>query len=265
MDNKIQSIYINMDDSGVLINNRDDNKVFVYGGIFFLSLREQEDFVRQYKLQVNRIKRKYCKDFKNDTLLSDDFCNAHNQNNCKYKCPELKSSLLEAKHRRWLLNLIKKYDTSVAIVENNKLDEHIFDNVASKGRFKDYTIKRLVKEILKDLIKKKSINPNIETHIFLNLDEQPTLNNGYYDLETSIKEELKYGIYNYDYTTKFNPILKNVKIKVKFRNSYHHFPVQAADLIVGEVRRAYIEYITNDNFEQYRGRTNFVNTIVNLP
>ena len=58
----IQTIYINMDDSGQLIKGNSDELVFVYGGIF-LSLEEQENFARQYKSLVNNIKPKYCKNF----------------------------------------------------------------------------------------------------------------------------------------------------------------------------------------------------------
>lgn len=36
----IQYIYINMDDSGRLVKGEPEELVFVYGGVFFLSLTE---------------------------------------------------------------------------------------------------------------------------------------------------------------------------------------------------------------------------------
>ena len=55
-----QVIYINMDDSGRLVKGEPNELVFVYGGVFFLSLTEQENFSRQYKALVDLIKPKYC-------------------------------------------------------------------------------------------------------------------------------------------------------------------------------------------------------------
>lgn len=67
-ENKVQTIYINMDDSGRLIKGEPDELVFVYGGVFFLSLNQQENFSRQYKALVDLIKPKYCKDYKKTIL-----------------------------------------------------------------------------------------------------------------------------------------------------------------------------------------------------
>ena len=57
-ENNVENIYINMDDSGRLVKGEKEELVFVYGGVFFLSLKEQEDFSRKYKALVNLIKHK---------------------------------------------------------------------------------------------------------------------------------------------------------------------------------------------------------------
>lgn len=261
----IQTIYINMDDSGQLVKNNPKELLFVYGGVFFLSLTDQENFSRQYKALVNTIKSKYCRDFQKDSSLNNTFCTNHYYKNCKYTCPELKSNMLESKDRRRLLNFIKKYDTSVAVVSNSKLKDYIFDSKASKGRFKDYIIKREVKKIIENLISQNRINSNKPVRLVLNLDEQSTLSNGYYDLESSIKEELQYGVMNYNYAISFPPILSYVEVKIKYRNSYYNYPVQAADLLVGEVRHRYYNYLQNNDFEFYKNKTNFLNTCIYLP
>ncbi len=265
MDNKTQVIYINMDDSGQLIKDNPTELVFVYGGIFFLSLKEQENFSRQYKALVNKIKPKYCKDFYEDKKIDTNYCLKHWQNNCKYNCPELKSNMLKSSDRRRLLNLVKKYHTSVAVISNYKLKDYIFDSKASKGRYKDYIIKREVKKIIENLISQNRIDSNTPVKLILNLDEQSTLSNGYYDLESSIKEELQFGILNYNYGISFPPILRAVTVKVNYKDSYYNYPVQAADLLVGEVRHAYYNYLQNKDFEKYRKRTSFLNTSIYLP
>ena len=260
-----QVIYINMDDSGRLVKAEPNELVFVYGGVFFLSLTEQENFSRQYKALVDLIKPKYCNDFKKNLALNEYYCSTHNYYNCKYSCPELKSNMLKPSDRRRLLNFIKKYDTSVAVVSNYKIKDSIFDSKASKGRFKDYIIKREVKKIVENLISQNRINSQQPVKLVLNLDEQSTVSNGYYDLESSIKEELQFGIMNYNYGMSFPPILSSVKVKIKYKNSYYNYPVQAADLLVGEVRHAYYNYLQNNDFTAYKKRTNFLNTSIYLP
>jgi len=146
MDN-VQTIYINMDDSGVLVKERLSEPIFVYGGIIFLSKDEKDNFTRQYAALVNQIKPKYCKGFQLDTTLIEEYCLTHFKNSCKYNCPELKSSVIEPKDKRRFLNFIKKYMCSVAIVDNSKIYDRIISDKASKGRFKDYITRRLVKEI----------------------------------------------------------------------------------------------------------------------
>ena len=265
MDENEQFIYINMDDSGRLVKGEPNELVFVYGGVFFLSLKEQENFSRQYKALVDIIKSKYCKGFNTDTNLEQSHCITHNYNNCKYNCPELKSNMLNPHDRRRLLNFIKKYDTSVAVVSNHKLRDSIFDSKASKGRFKDYIIKREVKRIVETLISQNRINSQKNVKLVLNLDEQSTVSNGYYDLASSIKEELQFGIMNYNYGISFPPILSSVTVIIKYKNSYYNYPVQAADLLVGEVRHCYYNYLQNNDFELYRKKTNFLNTSIYLP
>lgn len=265
MTNTIQTIYINMDDSGILMKGNLDEPIFVYGGIIFLSKEEKDDFIRQYSALVNNIKPKYCSDFKKDISLSQTHCLTHYKRNCKYNCPELKSSLIEPSDKRRFLNLIKKYTCSVAVVNNTRLYDSVVKDKASKGRFKDYVTRRLVKEIIKQLISENRINPENPVKLILNLDEQATKSNGYYDLKSGIIEELQYGIVNYNYDTFFTPILSNVDVDVYHQDSYNSLCVQAADLIVGEVRHKRIDFLNSQDFSLYSQKTKFVNTIIYIP
>lgn len=260
-----QIIYINMDDSGVLIKGKIDDPIFVYGGIIFLSKEEKDNFLRQYSALVNIIKPKYCTKLQNDNSINDNFCLTHYSRTCKYDCPELKSSLLKNSDKRRFLNLIKNYHCSVAIVDNNKLYNSITKDKASKGRFKDYVVRRLVKEIIKQLISENQVNPDEPVKLILNLDEQSTKSNGYYDLKSGIIEELQYGIVNYNYDTFFTPILSNVEVEINHQDSYKSLCVQAADLIVGEIRHNRLNFLKNRDFSFYSKKTNFVNTIIYMP
>lgn len=265
METDVQTIYMNMDDSGVLTKGKIDDPIFVYGGIIFLSKDEKDGFIRQYSALVNAIKPKYCKNFKIDDNINNEFCLTHTKKNCKYNCPELKSSLIQPSDKRRFLNLIKNYHCSVAIVDNNKLYDSITKDKASKGRFKDYVIRRLVKEIIKQLISENQINPDMSVKLILNLDEQATKSNGYYDLKSGIVEELQYGIINYNYDTFFNPILSNVDVEIHHQDSYNSLCVQAADLIVGEIRHNRLNFLKNKDFGFYSRKTKFVNTIIYMP
>ena len=228
MDNtliKTQTIYINLDDSGKL--SKKEN-VCVYGGIVFLSKEEKDKFITQYRSIVNDTKCRYCKQDKN--------------NNCDNKCPELKSSNLKPQHKRRIMNYIKKYYTIGCIIENHQIFDYIMNETASKGRYLDYALRRLIKSVIKDLIKNKKINPNLPVKLIINIDEQSTKSNGYYDLKEGIKEELLHGIYNFNYNTKYNPILFNsLEIKLTYQHSDRSYVVQAADLIAGTIRHKFID------------------------
>ena len=69
----MQEIYINLDDSGKLTKKE---LLSVYGGIVFLSKKEKDKFITQYRSIINDIKCKYCK----------------NKSTCNKKCPEIKNT-----------------------------------------------------------------------------------------------------------------------------------------------------------------------------
>lgn len=250
---------------GQLTKNNPQQSIFVYGGIYFLSKDEADNFARQYKSIVNSIKSKYCNSFSKDNTINENFCKTHSSSSCHYQCPELKSSKLHSKHRRHLINFIKKYNTSVVVVNNLKLKDYIFENKASIGRYKDYAIKREVKNIIEKLISENKINPSMPVKIFLNLDQQTTVSNGYYDLEHTIKEELMHGIFNFNYGVAYPPILSEVFIKIKYKDSYYSYNIQAADLLVGEIRHKYYNFLQNNDFELYRKQTAFLKNSLYLP
>lgn len=223
MAKKIQEIYINLDDSGKLTTKEE---ISVYGGLVFLSKNEKDKFITQYRSIINEIKCDYC---------SHSSC-------CNQKCPEIKNTNIKTKDKRRLMNYIKKYYVIALVIKNNEVYQHIKKDKAAKGRFIDYAIRRMIKESIKSLIRYKSINPNQPIKIIINIDQQSTKSNGYYNLRAGLIEELKYGIINYNYATTISPIIhSDLEVLVSYQDSGKSYVVQAADLLAGTIRRSALE------------------------
>lgn len=160
-----QEIYINLDDSGKLTKKE---KVSVYAGIVFLSKQEKDKFITQYRKIINEIKCSYCDQTKGE---------------CTKKCKEIKNTNIKKGHKRRIMNYISKYYTIALVINNTKVYNHIISNKASKGRYIDYTIRRLIKSTIEELIKDKKIDPHKNVRLIINIDEQSTKSNGYYNLK----------------------------------------------------------------------------------
>ena len=244
-----QIVYINIDDSGKLVESE---KVSIYAGLVFLSKQEKDKFITQYRSIVQDIKCKYCKD------------DSTKCNNKSKVCPELKHNMLKPKHNRQLMNYIKKYTVLCCIINNNKIYPNIKNNTASRGRFLDYSLKLLIKQTIKCLIKEKRINPDLPVKLVVNIDEQTTKTNGYYNLRDGILEELKYGIFNYNYGFYNTPIINSdLEVNVCYQKSEKSYLIQAADLVAGTVRRLYLNNI--DNSLDFFKKIEFVNYRILLP
>ena len=230
---KIQEIYINLDDSGKLTSRE---QISVYGGIVFLSKREKDKFITQYKSINKDIKCGYCL----------------NKNSCNKKCPEIKNTNIKPSDKRRIMNYLKKYYIVGLIIKNYEVYNHIIDNKAAKGRFIDYSLRRLIKDIINNLIKEYKIDPYKPIRLIINIDEQSTKSNGYYNLREGLIEELKFGIINYNYSKKLMPIIyNNLEIRLSYQDSLKSYVVQASDLLAGTIRRKTIDTINkNENIDE---------------
>ena len=211
-----QTIYISLDDSGKLTSKE---KISVYGGLVFLSKKEKDKFITQYRSIIKSIKCHYC-------------------NQCDNKCPENKNTIIKPSDKRRIMNYIKKYYVVALIINNNEIYNHIINDKAAKGRFIDYSIRRLIKDVIKELIKNNRIDSHNPINIIINIDEQTTKSNGYYNLRLGLIEELKYGINNFNYLSSIKPIVYNdLNIKLQYQNSKYCYVVQASDLLAGTIRK----------------------------
>ena len=231
-----------MDDSGKLSRSEEYS---VYGGLLFSSKEERQKFCNQYRSLLKDIKCDYCKETKTA---------------CSKTCPEIKSFLISNAQRRRIVNLCKQYKTFSLIINNTQVYSHIMENKASKGRYIDYTQKITFKTIIRKLISKGLINPALPLKISINIDQQATKSNGYYNLRDGLYEEFYHGISNYNYGFTYPPILKaEPQITVDYIDSKKSVAIQAADIIAGTTRR--IMYYAEDEITK-RKRLDKLNWVI---
>ena len=214
-----QTIYIALDDSGKL--SKKEN-ITTYGGIIFLSKKELDNFIIEYKFLTEDIKNNYYNKQTNSYL-------------------ELKHYHLNNIDRKKFINYLSKYYLIAGIIQNKNIYANILNNPKSKGRFLDYVVKMTIKTAIINLIKENIINPNNNLKIIINIDEQNYKSNGYYNLKESIYEELKFGMINFKTNSNFKAIIKGkLEIKLNFLDSKTSYSIQAADIVAGYTRKFYI-------------------------
>ncbi len=244
---ELQTVYINIDDSGKISAKE---KIAVYGGIVFLSKKDKDKFITQYKSIVNSMKCKYCK-------LNNTLCKQN-------KCPELKHSNLKNSDSRRIINYIKKYTVIACVIDNDKLYGHIISDKAAKGRYNDYALRRTIKGIINNLVQDKQIIPQEPLKVVLNIDEQSTKSNGYYNLRDGLVEELKYGIINFNYSKRHTAVISgDLEIILKYQKSDKSYVVQAADLVAGTVRKRVLQF--SDKPTELDKQLEFVDYNIFLP
>lgn len=225
-----QVVYISLDDSGKLNRNE---KYLVYAGLFFTDKKELEKFKSKYKKIRDQIAKK------------DIYANVE----------ELKGYTLENKDRLRILRFVHKYNTAGLIVNNSQIEKQdILYSKDAKGRYRDYIIKLLIKDIIIDLIKRKIIDPYKMVTLIINIDQESAKTNGRYKLDEGIYEELAKGIVNFNYGFKTVPILfGGLKVKIYTQNSKDSIIIQASDIIANNLWRNVMaaQNIKNINIIKY--------------
>lgn len=102
---------------------------------------------------------------------------------------------------------------------------------------------------MKFLISDEKIVPNKPIRLIINIDQQSTKSNCYYNLHDGLIEELKYGIVNFNYSSLIKPIIySNLDILISYQDSGKSYVVQAADLLAGTIRKKAIEELDGSRF-----------------
>lgn len=207
----LQTLYFYIDDSGTLHKN-ERSGLFVYAGYLFLKRLHRDNAQRRYRAAVKTLQSR---------LGRND---------------ELKAHGLRNKDRRFLFNSIKQCRSFSSIVRIERVYDRILVERESICRYKDYVLKRVIKEKLGYLISLNLVNPAEDIQLIVQIDEQLNCSNGYYSLESSIREELSDGIYNYDYGVMHPPLfLGKVDVKVSFSDSSNNYLIQASDILANKI------------------------------
>ncbi len=212
----VQEVIFFFDDSGVFHKNAPGG-YFVYAGYVFTNREELNDARRKY-INANKKLRK--------ALGRTD---------------ELKACNLKPKHKRALFNSVDIYNSTSVIVNLSGIYSYILSDKKSICRYKDYMLKRCVKNQLKQFISDGTITKDEDITINIYIDEQLTATNGYYDLRDSIMEELQHGIFNFDYGITHPPLFdSNVKVNIQYCDSSHNYMIQASDILANRIWTSYI-------------------------
>jgi hypothetical protein len=214
----LQQLYFYIDDSGVFHRN-EASGYFVYAGFVFLDRTSLDSAKRKY--------RRANKDLKRHLNVDDDV--------------ELKASMLEDRHKRSLYNSLRDYESFSVGVRIPQVRDYVLDCKRSICRFKDYALKRGIKSKLEKLIRQGVVSSTCDTRLIIQVDEQLTATNGYYQFRDSIKEEFNHGVFNQNYLITHPPIFTGkLAVDVKYCESKHNYLIQASDILANKIWHLYL-------------------------
>lgn len=214
----MRTVFIYVDDSGVL-HEHAKNRYFIYAGYVFLDKKTKNDARRKYIALNKEIKKA------NEKYL---------------ELEELKASKIDRKHKYSLFKVLKNYESLSISVDIESIYDGILSNSRSIIRYKDFAMKKMIKEKFKILISEGKIDPDEDIELIIHIDNQNIATNGYYNLRESIIEEFKYGIYNYDYGKLHKNIINgNMNVCVEYCDSKTETLIQAADILANRIFTAY--------------------------
>ena len=121
------NIYIYSDESGVL--DKAHNRIFVFGGLLFLSKEEKDNAIHLYRNAEKEI-----------------------QDNNPDIIGEVKANILTPKQKGKLFRSLNRFEKFGAIAYQNRLADAVFISKKQKQRYLDWLYKMAVKKKLNTLI-----------------------------------------------------------------------------------------------------------------
>lgn len=225
----MKNVYFYVDDSGVLHRNA-RNEYFIYAGYCFLGKDHRDEAHRKYRTLSDNIKR---------GLKFHD---------------EAKACRLKPKQKNKLYKIMHGYDSFSVAVKISDLRSYVLDDKNSIHRYKDYVLKRIIKEEVKKLLSLGKINNQEEVHIHIFVDEQNTASNGIYGLGDSVREELSKGISNFNYGVFYCPILYGkLFVDVNYCDSSKDYLIQSCDILANRIWTSY--YLKNSKLRTLDNHT----------
>jgi len=232
------NIFVYSDESGVL--DKSHNKIFVFGGLVFLSKDDRDVATRKYSAAERIVRHigNYGRDI------------------------EIKASTISAKEKRKLYRSLNGFYKFGVVVEQSRVLDSIMADKKSKQRYLDYVFKIGVKRLLEELIRLGRIAPCEVENMYFYVDEHSTSTNGLYELRESLEEEFKRGMHSRNYTTFFPPLFPRAQsVELNFCNSSTVILVRAADIVANRIFHDALEENLTNVFD---GESNKL-FITNLP
>lgn len=203
------NIFVYGDESGVFDNAHHD--YFVFAGLIFLDKEE--------------------KDLNNRKFLS-----AERAIMPRYGKSELKACRLKPKHKAGLFRSTNRCIRYAAVINQQKVNENIFNHKKSKQRYLDYVYKVGLKRAFQQLIKSGIMDPSSVENIYIRFDEHTTATDGRYELKEAIEEEFKHGTFNRSWSVFHEPIFPSMgTVELTFKDSRNDALIRASDIIAIQV------------------------------
>lgn len=206
------NIFVYSDESGVLDYIHHD--YYIFGGLIFLDKDSRDENSRKYSHAEKVIRE----------------TGGYDQNY------ELKAFNIKNNEKGKLYRSLNNCYKFGAIIRQKDLLPRIFNSKKDKQRYLDYAYKIAVKRAFENLIDQNILDLNTVEHIYFYADEHTTATNGLYELQESLEQEFKYGMFNYNYSKHFPPLFPNLRnVVVKYCNSCDNYLVRAADIVSNHI------------------------------
>lgn len=126
------------------------------------------------------------------------------------------------------------------MVDINRVYDYILADKKSRCRYKDFVLKLCVKRRISEFVNRGIINPDDDLQVSIYIDQQLTATNGYYDLRDSVKEELQYGIVNFNYGIRHDNVINGeVRVSIQYCDSEKNYLIQASDILANRIWSSY--------------------------
>lgn len=204
-------LYVYVDESGTF--DKSHNELFVYGGIVVMGTEAKDNLERKYQSIENRIRSNL---------------------GVKASVGEMKASKLPMHHRKRLFHAADGLPCRRfgVVVNQRLLDNSVFLSKGAKQRYLDWALKIGIKRCVLKILKDGDVKIDSISKMAVYVDEHSSSTTGRYNLEETINEEFRFGVYNPDLNIFYEPIFspKFPAIPVRYLNSEKVPLIRAADV-----------------------------------